>query len=403
MLAPFALAPKATMSARALPLAEALVACGHRVTLILPPWDDPAQSGRCWREHGVTVRNISLPRRFETAGIVHRLRAAVRAAAPDVVHLFKPKGHGALAALMLRGYPLVVDTDDWEGPGGWNEVNPYSALQRALFAWQERSLPARAAAATAASRTLETQLWGFGLAPDRVTYLPNGVTARRHGGWHAATQEAPALRRALGLGDAPTVLLYTRFVEFTPERAVATFAAVRRALPAARLLVIGRGFFGEERALLDRAHEAGVAEAIVHLPWVERDRLPAHLALGDVALLPYDDTLINRAKCSVKTLDLMVAARPIVADAVGQNREYLEHNVSGVLVPPDDPGALAPALIGLLRDEGRRRAIGAAARERVWREFDWARLVERAEAAYGRAARGPRGAGRRTQGVGADG
>ena len=126
MLGPFGLAPKSTMRMRALPLAEALVARGHRVTLILPPWDDPARSGQEWVERGVTIRHIALPRRLSTWGIVHRLRAAVREASPDLLHVFKPKGYGALAALGLeRRYPLVVDTDDWEGRGGWNEVGDY--------------------------------------------------------------------------------------------------------------------------------------------------------------------------------------------------------------------------------------------------------------------------------------
>ncbi len=386
MLGPFALAPKATMRHRALPLAETLVARGHRVTIILPPWDNPADSGRAWSEGGVAIRNISLPRRLETPEIVYRLVTAVRRARPDLVHLFKPKGHGALAAPFLRRrYPLVVDTDDWEGPGGWNEVNPYTPAQRALFAWQERTLPRLAGAATAASRTLQTQLWGLGVAPDRVTYLPNGVTAARHGDWHEQAARAPALRRALGLGGAPTILLYTRFVEFAPARVVALLRAVCREVPDVRLLIIGRGFFGEEETLLREARAAGVAGAITHLPWVERAELPAHLALGDVAILPYDDTLINRAKCSVKTLDLMVAARPIVADAVGQLPDYLEHNVSGLLVPPGDPNAFARAVIELLRDRARRERLGASARERAWREFDWARLVKRAEATYKRA------------------
>ena len=251
MLGPFALAPKGTMSSRALPLAEALVARGHRVTMILPPWDNPTQSGRCWTEAGVAVRHIALPRRLETAGIVYRLRQAVRAARPDVVHLFKPKGHSALAALTLdRRLPLVVDSDDWEGGGGWNSVNDYSPAERLLFAWQERQLPRRADASTVASRTLEARLWGFGVPPGRVRYLPNGLSRRLHGDWPAPPERALAVRRRLGLGDAPTLLLYTRFVEFPVGRIVALLREARCAIPDVRLLVVGRGFFGEEGALL---------------------------------------------------------------------------------------------------------------------------------------------------------
>jgi len=399
MVAPFGLAPKATTRARALPLAAALVARGHRVTLIVPPWDDPAQSGLEWVEEGVTIRHIALPRRCETAGIVARLRAAIRAARPDLVHVFKPKGHGALAALGLeRRYPVVVDTDDWEGRGGWNDSGLYGPAQRALFAWQERDAPRRAAAATAASRTLEGQLWGFGLAPERVAYLPNGVAHARHGGWARAREAAPAVRARLGLGDAPTVLLYTRFVEFAPARAVAILRGVREHVPDARLLVVGHGLGGEDAALHAAARLAGLDAAITQLPWVEWADLPATLAVGDVAILPYADTLINRAKCSVKALDLLVAARPIVADAVGQLRETLVPGESGVLVPPDEPAAFAPAVAALLRDPARRAALGAAAERRAWDSFDWAHLVVRAEELYARAFARHAGSARRRGG-----
>jgi len=398
MVAPFGLAPKATTSTRILPLAAALVARGHRVTVLIPPWDDPARSGQLWTEDGVTIRHITLPRRWETLGIVQRLRAALRASAPDLVHVFKPKGHGALAALGIeRRWPLVVDTDDWEGAGGWNDSGLYNARQRALFAWQERSLPRHAAATTAASRTLQTQLWGFGIARDRVTYLPNGLTRKRHGGWATARQGAAQVRQDLGLDTAPTILLYTRFVEFDPARPVAILRAARERLPEARLLIVGHGFRQEERALFATASAAALGNAITHLPWVEWSELPATLAVGDVAILPYDDTLINRAKCSIKTLDLMAAARPIVADAVGQSREYLEHGVSGLLVPPEEPAAFGAAVTDLLADPARRQALGSAAEERAWATFSWEHLVTRVEKLYDRAiARHGTGANRRS-------
>jgi glycosyltransferase involved in cell wall biosynthesis len=98
---------------------------------------------------------------------------------PDVVHLFKPKGYAGLAALALHhlrpALPLVVDTDDWEGPGGWNDLLPYPSAAKRLFAWQERDLLRRADAITVASRALETLVWSMGIAPERVFYLPNGV------------------------------------------------------------------------------------------------------------------------------------------------------------------------------------------------------------------------------------
>ena len=85
----------------------------------------------------------------------------------------------AVAALLARALrprlPLVVDSDDWEGWGGWNDLLPYPASAKRLFAWQERDLPRRADAVTVASRTLQTQVWGSGVPPEEVFYLPNGI------------------------------------------------------------------------------------------------------------------------------------------------------------------------------------------------------------------------------------
>nr|HID12861.1 hypothetical protein [Anaerolineae bacterium] len=159
MVGPFGLRPRGTMVVRALPMAQALAARGHTVTLLLPPWQNLEDAGRCWEENGVTVENISLPRWGRAGegaslpppipGLFHlltALRLARRALAlrPEVVHLFKPKAYSGLTHWLLARLPrarrprLVVDTDDWEGPGGWNEIGPYTPAQRRFFAWQER-------------------------------------------------------------------------------------------------------------------------------------------------------------------------------------------------------------------------------------------------------------------------
>ena len=61
-IGPFGLQPKGTMSGRALPMARALVARGHTVTVLIPPWDDPERAGQAWEDHGVQVVNVDLPR-----------------------------------------------------------------------------------------------------------------------------------------------------------------------------------------------------------------------------------------------------------------------------------------------------------------------------------------------------
>ncbi len=386
MIGLFGLRPKGTMSVRALPLAQALVARGHRVDVIMSPWSYPQDSGREWEEDGVSICNVTLPPRFPVLWhliITWRLVRRALALRPDVIHCFKPKGYAGLAALafwLLKGLGLskarlVVDSDDWEGKGGWNEIEPYTRLQRRFFAWQERWGLTHCDALTVVSRALETIVWSLGVAPGKVFYVPNGVIPS-----FASNTQYPISN--IQFTDHPVVLLYTRFFEFAVERVVGIFQRVLAEVPEARLLVVGKGFFGEEERLRELMREAGIADHLVYVDWVEPDELPAYFAAADVAIYPYDDTLINRTKCAVKLIDLMAAGVPVVADDVGQNGEYVVHGVSGLLISAGQTGTFAGSVVELLRDESLRAKLGRGAQRRVLGEFNWGKLVARVEEAY---------------------
>ncbi len=379
MVGPFGLRPRGTMSVRALPMARSLARRGHSVTLFLPPWQTPEDSGRIETRDGVTIENIPLPPGIPLAfHALTALRLARRALAvrPDVVHLFKPKAYSGLVHWLLARLPrsrrprLVVDTDDWEGPGGWNDLADYTAFQRHFFTWQERWGLTHADAVTVASRTLESLVWALGVPPERVAYVPNGFPH-------------PLLARSRELNpNQPLLLLYTRFFEFPVDRVVAIVRRVRERAPDARLLVVGKGLFGEEKDLLASARQAGLGDAVEYVGWVDLEELPHTFARAAVALYPFDDTLVNRTKCPVKLLDLMSAGLPVVAEAVGEIREMIHDGQTGRLVPPGDVAAFSAAVVELLEDPARRREMGAAAAQDVRDRRDWDQLVEAVEAVY---------------------
>jgi glycosyltransferase involved in cell wall biosynthesis len=185
--------------------------------------------------------------------------------------------------------------------------------------------------------------------------------------------------------DAPTefcLLLYTRFFEFKIERVIEVLRRVIAQVPDARLLVVGKGFFGEEERLLRQAEAIGLRGSIEYAGWTQPELLPEMFARSSVALFPFDDTLINRTKCSVKLIDLLAAGVPVVADAVGQNAEYIRHNDTGVLVPTGDVDVMAQAVVDLWRDATRREQLGAAAARDVRERFNWERLAAVVERFY---------------------
>ncbi|MBN1814229.1 MAG: glycosyltransferase family 4 protein [Anaerolineae bacterium] len=389
------------MSVRALPMAKALATHGHHVTMLLPPWQSPEDAGKSWEEDGIAVENIDLPPRIP--GLFHvltslRLARRTLALRPDVVHLFKPKAYSGLAHWLLaklsRRPRLVVDTDDWEGPGGWNEIGGYTPAQRRFFAWQERWGLTHADAVTVASRALESLVWAMGVPPEQVLYVPNGI----------GYQELGAESGGLEIGDwgaesgPPTILLYTRFFEFPVSRVIEVLCRVRKQIPEARLMVVGKGLFGEEEELFRLAAEFSLTvqrepppitepephltHDITYFGWIPAETLPAYFAQAALAIYPFDDTLVNRCKCAVKLLDLLAAGVPVVAEAVGQNRETIRHGETGWLVEPGDVEAFAKAVLLLLEDAPLREKLGQAAARDIKQRFAWDRLVEDVETAY---------------------
>jgi len=198
--------------------------------------------------------------------------------------------------------------------------------------------------------------------------------------------------------EQPVILLYTRFFEFPVSRVIKVLCRVRERIPSARLLVVGKGLFGEEEELLRLAarfgltithpaspvtfHVSRFTHDVTYLGWVPFDILPACFAQADVAIYPFDDTLVNRAKCAVKLRDLLAAGVPVVAEAVGQNREMIRHGETGWLVPSGDVDSFAEAVVRLLEDVQLQERMGRAAAHDVRKRFAWKRLVETVERAY---------------------
>lgn len=393
MVAPFGLKTKGTVSARMLPMATALTECGHKVRLIVPPWDDPpnspalaAKTSSLETRGAVEILTLPLQPKPLVAALPTRMIAAALNYKPDVIHVFKPKAYSGLAALGLNllHHPFVLDTDDWEGPGGYNDVNPYSLPQKKLFAWQEQDLPQRAALVTVASRTLQSLIWSMGVAREKVIYLPNGISPEKYANWNSAEIKAQAFakRRQLNLQDKLLLLAYTRFAEFKPARLLQIFQKILAKLSTEEtarlhLLVVGQGFYGEEKIFQQQVEAINLSQYFTFVGQVDWAELPILLRCADIALYPFDDTLINRARCSAKLLELLVAERAVVTEAVGENREYIHNGGGGLLVTPGDTEAFAQAVVELIRaSENERVSMGQQGAQRLWANYQWSAMAE---------------------------
>lgn len=187
-----------------------------------------------------------------------------------------------------------------------------------------------------------------GVRANRIVSIPAGVdTSRFHPG-----VSGEAVRKELGLsGPVAGVVAMIRgskghrfFLEAARE--------VLRALPEARFLIVGDGIGYED--VKRRIKEMGLEEAVIMTGF--RTDIPEVMAALDVLVLPS----IKSEATSQVTPQALAVGTPVVATATGGIPEIIRNGETGRLVPPADPHALAEAILSLLRDPARARALARA-------------------------------------------
>lgn len=215
--------------------------------------------------------------------------------------------------------------------------------------------------------TSETDRRGDGRRLVRTHVIELGIDLERFAGAVAAPAATPAPGPVIG-----TVARLAR--QKGLDVLVAAAPAVLSRHPAARFVVAGDG---EERAALEeQAQAAGVAGSVTFLG--ARDDVPELLAGFDVFALP-----TRFEGLCLAVVEAQAAGLPVVATPVGGIQETVLHEETGLLVPVDDPAALAEALCLLLDDAALAGRFAAEGRRRALARFGVERMVERTVALYG--------------------
>jgi phosphatidyl-myo-inositol dimannoside synthase len=208
--------------------------------------------------------------------------------------------------------------------------------------------------------------------------LPAGIDTDRYRPDPGARAD---LRRRHRLGEAPLVVCVSRLVARKGQDAlIRALPLVRERVPGARLLVVGGG--ADAGRLRRLARIAGVAEHVVFTGPVPAAELRAHHAVGDVFALPCRTRGggLDVEGLGIAALEAAAAGLPVVVGTSGGAPETVQEGRTGHVVDGRDVRAVACALTGLLADPDRARAMGAAGRAWMQREWTWAARVTRLRA-----------------------
>ena len=300
---------------------------------------------------------------------------------PDVVHAhFWMSGLAALTARSRFPVPVVV-TYHALGVVKRRHQGAADTSPRQRIGY-ERVLGRQADAVIAQCSDELDELVNLGVPRERIALIPSGVDAD-----HFNPRGPVAPRTA-----APRILCVGRLVE---RKGYADVIRALPGIPGAECVVVGGPPADELDAdpvaakLRTLAGATGVADRLTLVGGVRRQELPAWYRSADVLACPawYEPF-------GLTPLEAMACGVPVVAYGVGGFTDTVVDGVTGHLVPPRDPHALATTLRRLLREPSRRMAYATAAVDRARSCYSWRRTAEQLTRLYARlAARTPQAVG----------
>lgn len=337
-------------------LAEAQAAAGHQVVVVVC---DPGPRTQVQEIGGVRVVKAgrlatvaSMPFSLTQPIALARLRA-------DVVHVHSPYPLGELANWLLGRARATVIThhSDVVRQRGWLRL--YRPLLRRVLRAADRII-------ATSPRYVETSPWLPPVAAKCVV-VPLGVDAECF---------TPFPRPVVREGPAPPTLLFVGRLRYYKGLHTLLHALTR--LADARLIVVGEGPM--RAGWQDLAVRLGLVQRVTFLGDVPDDRLAGIYRQADLFVLPAN----ARAEAfGTVLLEAMATGLPCVTTEVGTGTSWVvQDGVTGRVVPPEDPPALAEAIGALLADPQCREAMGRAGRARVEAYFTLPRMIRGVQAVY---------------------
>ncbi len=311
------------------------------------------------------------------ARVFHELMRMKR---PDVVHVHGVHDglYGAAAYCRLRRVPLVFEMTLM----GVDDPRTALATRHRLAILRRRAYRS-ADAYVAMSRAFLPAYADAGMDRNLLTVVPQGVDTARF--CPLPTAVRADVRNELGCThDAPIVAFLGSLIERKGlDLLLGAWETVHAVLPKARLLLIGHASFDEdspEREFLDRCvADLSVDAAATVLQIGLRDDPERYLGAADIFAFPsrregFGTAIIEAMACGLPPI---VARLDGITDYIfgASVRPQTLATGDGMVVPQEDPPALAAAMIALLSDRARAVEIGRIARERVLEQFDLHRVV----------------------------
>jgi len=206
---------------------------------------------------------------------------------------------------------------------------------------------------------------------ERIVSIPTGADAGR---FHPGPPDLE-LKKRMGLPiDSPVITLVAVLrAQKRHELVIAAAAEVIKVFPQARFIFVGDG---PGRKRVEQEIKNAQLESHILMTGYRED-IPAILSFTDLGIISSVAEGIPQF-----LFQIMAMGKPVIATEVGGIPEIVTSGVNGVLIPPEDPAALAKALVQVLGDPESARRLGEEGRRLVEQEYTVEKMAEKVYRVY---------------------
>jgi glycosyltransferase involved in cell wall biosynthesis len=257
---------------------------------------------------------------------------------------------------------------------------PEQGLRRLFAIWATRVCFRTAAQIICISPRLKEHLHTqWNIDESKLTVLPCAADV----GAFKPNYCSETVKKSLGLTTEPVVMWIGGFYPWHDlSLLLESFDLILQRHPDARLVLVGDG--QTRSSVADTVTKAGMGHAVIMTGKITHSQVPEMLSIADVAVVPSTPMTarLGGTGTPLKLFEYMAAGKAIVATALNEAAEVIQHGHNGLLVEPGNVNKFVEATLKLIDDPKERSRLGQNAREQAVKQYSWEHYTKKLEEIY---------------------